>query len=182
MFDGSPLPGMLEESGFEVVHSTAAQDTLRALDADLWQVVFLSDSLGGPVVQTVIERSATSHPPTPVVVVGTSNGPEVSDQAMRWGAADFVAPPFDREFLDARLRRLNLDAPAPLAPDLLTIPATATLSDVERILISEHLRRARTKADAAKSLGMGLRTLYTKIDKYQLADVSRRNRSRSGRG
>jgi DNA-binding NtrC family response regulator len=67
--------------------------------------------------------------------------------------------------------------------DLLTIPANATLSDVERILIAEHLRRARTKADAAKSLGMGLRTLYTKIDKFQLADVTRRSsRPRSGRG
>ena len=39
----------------------------------------------------------------------------------------------------------------------------ATLADAERILIGEHLRRARTKAEAARRLGIGLRTLYTKI-------------------
>ena len=69
----------------------------------------------------------------------------------------------------------------PLEADLLTIPATATLSDVERIVIAEHLKRSRTKADAARSLGMGLRTLYTKIGKFQLAEVARSNRSRNER-
>jgi DNA-binding NtrC family response regulator len=447
-FDGSPLPGILEEAGFEVVHRLEPKETLKALDTDLWQVVFLSDSLGTPVLQSVIERSAHGEPPTPVVVVGTTNGEDAGALAMKLGAADFVAPPFSKDALDARLRRwladpppsqagaspptlpelglagesaamarlqanlarisryktevlvvgergsgkehvaralvamgpragqpflplycatldrdlleaelfghesasagqdsergllelanggtlfideigeldlatqsrllrvlergelrrtgggriaidLNViaatrtdlaqavagkrfredlfqrlrvatvvvpplrerreDIPAlaealiadfnqrnrgslrgltpqalerlaahdwpgnirelknvlesaavmasrdvldasdlpPLGPsgeapqgpssdDTLTIPAMATLSDVERILISEHLRRARTKADAAKSLGMGLRTLYTKIDKFQLADLTRRNgKPRSGRG
>jgi DNA-binding NtrC family response regulator len=210
LFDGSPLPAMLEEAGFEVVHRLEPQETLKALDSDLWQVVFLSDSLGTPVLQSVIERSAHGEPPTPVVVVGTTNGEEAGALAMKLGAADFVAPPFSRDALDARLRRWLADPPPsdagagpPTLPepdlpplgapgeapqglssgDTLIIPAMATLSDVERILISEHLRRARTKADAAKSLGMGLRTLYTKIDKLQLADLTRRNgKPRSGRG
>jgi len=45
----------------------------------------------------------------------------------------------------------------------IAIPADATLEEVERILIAQRLRRARTKAEAARGLGIGLRTLYTKI-------------------
>jgi DNA-binding NtrC family response regulator len=50
----------------------------------------------------------------------------------------------------------------------LTVPAGATLSEVERLLIGEHLRRARSKAEAARRLGIGLRTLYTKIRTLQI--------------
>jgi DNA-binding NtrC family response regulator len=50
----------------------------------------------------------------------------------------------------------------------ITIPANASLSDVERILIADRLRRSRTKAEAARGLGIGLRTLYTKIHALRL--------------
>jgi DNA-binding NtrC family response regulator len=43
------------------------------------------------------------------------------------------------------------------------IPPDATLADVEALLIRDRLAKARTKADAARSLGIGLRTLYTKL-------------------
>jgi DNA-binding NtrC family response regulator len=51
----------------------------------------------------------------------------------------------------------------------ISIPVKATLADAERILISEHLTRARTKTEAARTLGIGLRTLYTKINELHLA-------------
>jgi transcriptional regulator with PAS, ATPase and Fis domain len=41
---------------------------------------------------------------------------------------------------------------------------------VERTIIGEHLKRAKTRADAARSLGIGVRTLYSKITTYRLAD------------
>jgi DNA-binding NtrC family response regulator len=53
--------------------------------------------------------------------------------------------------------------------DAIPIPATATLADAERILIGEHLARAGTKTEAARTLGIGLRTLYTKIHELHLA-------------
>ena len=43
-----------------------------------------------------------------------------------------------------------------------------TLADAERILIAEHLDRAKTKTEAARTLGIGLRTLYTKIQQLHL--------------
>jgi DNA-binding NtrC family response regulator len=61
----------------------------------------------------------------------------------------------------------NSQRKAPIAPlprsDEISVPSGATLSDVERILIADRLARARTKAEAARGLGIGLRTLYTKI-------------------
>ena len=50
----------------------------------------------------------------------------------------------------------------------LAVPTGATLSDVERMLITDRLRRASTKAEAARDLGIGLRTLYTKIRALRL--------------
>jgi DNA-binding NtrC family response regulator len=52
--------------------------------------------------------------------------------------------------------------------ETLSIPVRATLADAERILITEHLGRAKTKAEAARTLGIGLRTLYTKIHQLRL--------------
>jgi DNA-binding NtrC family response regulator len=52
--------------------------------------------------------------------------------------------------------------------DVIAIPAKATLTDAERILIKEHLERAKTNAEAAATLGIGLRTLYTKLREFRL--------------
>ena len=63
-------------------------------------------------------------------------------------------------------------APAPTA-NTIAVPARATLSDVERTIIVEHLKRAKTRAEAAQSLGIGVRTLYSKITRYGLTDIDR---------
>jgi DNA-binding NtrC family response regulator len=52
--------------------------------------------------------------------------------------------------------------------ETIAVPVKATLADVERIMIAEHLSRAKTKSEAARSLGIGLRTLYTKIQELHL--------------
>jgi DNA-binding NtrC family response regulator len=57
--------------------------------------------------------------------------------------------------------------------DAIPIPARATLGDAERILVKEHLERAKTKAEAARTLGIGLRTLYTKIQEFGLGGPDR---------
>jgi DNA-binding NtrC family response regulator len=59
-------------------------------------------------------------------------------------------------------------SPGGAAGERLCITAGTSLAEAERFLIIEHLRHARTKADAARSLGIGLRTLYTKIRELKL--------------
>jgi DNA-binding NtrC family response regulator len=63
------------------------------------------------------------------------------------------------------------------ALDAISVPAKATLADAERILITEHLARAGTKTEAARTLGIGLRTLYTKIHELHLAAPSAKRSS-----
>jgi DNA-binding NtrC family response regulator len=53
-------------------------------------------------------------------------------------------------------------------PDSIVVSAKATLADVERAVISEHMKRAATKIAAARTLGIGLRTLYSKAKRYRI--------------
>ncbi len=62
---------------------------------------------------------------------------------------------------------------AALSGEMIPIPAKATLADAERILISAHLDRVQTKTEAARNLGIGLRTLYTKIQQLRLRGPTR---------
>jgi DNA-binding NtrC family response regulator len=65
----------------------------------------------------------------------------------------------------------RMTGPLVAAPssDVLVISAKATLAEVERLVISEHVKRTKTRAEAAHSLGIGLRTLYSKTKRYRLA-------------
>ncbi len=51
--------------------------------------------------------------------------------------------------------------------DEIRVPADCPLSEVERRVILAHVQRAQTKDAAARSLGIGLRTLYTKLRGYE---------------
>jgi DNA-binding NtrC family response regulator len=48
----------------------------------------------------------------------------------------------------------------------LRFPATVSLAEVERRLILAHVERCGTKREAAAALGIGLRTLFTKLREY----------------
>ena len=51
-----------------------------------------------------------------------------------------------------------------------TISPSATLDQAERLLIAARLRTLGSRAEVARSLGIGLRTLYTKLRAYGLAN------------
>ena len=59
----------------------------------------------------------------------------------------------------------------PQSDDELRISLPARLDDVERQLIVKTLRGARSRKDAATALGIGLRTLYTKLQAYGLSET-----------
>ncbi len=56
---------------------------------------------------------------------------------------------------------------------VVNIPVGASLEAAERLLITATLRRHRSKREAARVLGIGLRTLYTKLKQYGLPDGGR---------
>jgi len=70
-----------------------------------------------------------------------------------------------------RPRRLPRPPRAPAAvppapPGAVTIPPGTRLADAEREIILATLQRFPTRVEAARSLGLGLRTLYTKLRQY----------------
>jgi DNA-binding NtrC family response regulator len=56
----------------------------------------------------------------------------------------------------------------PAEANELRIPFSSSLAEVERQTILAHVRRSATKREAAKALGIGLRTLYTKLKEFGL--------------
>jgi len=48
--------------------------------------------------------------------------------------------------------------------------AGSTLAEVERRLVLDAVERSATKAEAARALGIGLRTLYSKLNEYRRAE------------
>ena len=62
-----------------------------------------------------------------------------------------------------------LQGVAPGAPPTFTLPATATLAEVERLLILQTLERVgNNKAEAARQLGLDVKTIRTKLHSYGL--------------
>ena len=64
--------------------------------------------------------------------------------------------------------RTNPPPATVVSPDSIVVSGKATLADVERVVIGEHLKRAATKAESARTLGIGLRTLYSKLKRYRM--------------
>jgi DNA-binding NtrC family response regulator len=61
--------------------------------------------------------------------------------------------------------------PDSAGPEPIRIPLDCTLADAERIIIITQLGRMKTKEQVAHALGMGVRTLYTKLRQYELPQV-----------
>jgi transcriptional regulator with PAS, ATPase and Fis domain len=47
------------------------------------------------------------------------------------------------------------------------VPADSTLEEAEKIIVRAALRRHVTRERAARALGIGLRTLYTKLRAWE---------------
>ncbi len=68
----------------------------------------------------------------------------------------------------APVARANAPQVVASSSDVLVVSAKAPLAEVERLVIGEHVKRAKNRAEAAQSLGIGLRTLYSKTKQYRL--------------
>ena len=148
LVDGSPIANVLSEAGFEVTHNVAAQDTLKTLDGEQnWGVVFVSDALGKPALQSIIDRSASTRPPSPVVVVGTDNhtSDNLAASVRQLGAADFIGPPFTLEALESKLRHLHTNGagdPASAVDHLGLVGSSPAMAKVKECI--SRIARYRT--------------------------------------
>ena len=80
-----------------------------------------------------------------------------------------IGPEAFSELLASRSTRPAARVERPAAPaGAVVLPPGTTLAQAERELIVAALQRCKTRREAARSLGLGLRTLYTKLREHGL--------------
>src|SRR4051812_17215419 len=105
----TPVSKILAEAGFDVVMVSGELEGAAALDRRPWSVVFISQGIGEDALQSLILRVGQRRSDLPVVVLGTVARLQEAVDAIRLGAADFLAPPFSPELLLSRLKKLVAD-------------------------------------------------------------------------
>ncbi len=95
----------LPRRGFEVTACAGLADALAALEQADPDVVVTDLNLGGPGGLELCGRLASSRPDLPVVVITAFGSLETAVAALRAGAYDFVAKPFDLDALRLTLER-----------------------------------------------------------------------------
>jgi DNA-binding NtrC family response regulator len=93
------------------------------------------------------------------------------DSAAILAGGDVIGP---EAFADIASRGARAAEPGPpraalAAGDSVVIPVGTSLAAAERELVLATLARYGTKSEAARALGIGLRTLYTKLREYRAA-------------
>src|SRR5450631_3744282 len=111
-----PVAKILTDAAFEVEAVATEQDAWAALDRKAWTVVFVAQSIGKSALQALIVQAGQRRAELPVVVLGASATLQEAVDAMQFGAADFIAPPFDAEVILARLTRLVSETPSVQSP------------------------------------------------------------------
>ena len=100
------LAGALTSAGFLVRRVRSEAETLAALERAPFAAVFVSQKLGGLALASIIARAAHQHPEVPAIVVGASGSIQEAVDAMRFGAADYLAGALEQQTILARLRRV----------------------------------------------------------------------------
>ncbi len=95
----------LRKRGFVVEFRTAADDALRALDADEFDVVVTDLNMRGLGGIELCERIVGSRPDVPVVVLTAFGSLDSAVAAIRAGAYDFINKPVELEVLAIAIDR-----------------------------------------------------------------------------
>ena len=111
-----PLQRAREAAGFEVIAVSSGEDALALLDRSLVDVVLTDSGLQGMDGVTLITRIRARHPALAIIMMSAGGTIESAVGAMRSGANDYLAKPFEMPELLRALHR-SLD-PMSLTPNL----------------------------------------------------------------
>jgi DNA-binding NtrC family response regulator len=100
------------------------------------------------------------------------------------GSESAFLQPLRSSALDASARSVPTSPSAPTSSSVsasasasVRVDVGTSLEEAERRLILATLQHVRTRADAAKALGIGLRTLYSKLRGYGISESPTKNHS-----
>ena len=107
-----PLQRALEAAGFEVIAVSSGEDALAHLDRSLVDVVLTDSGLQGMDGVTLITRIRARHPALAIIMMSAGGTIASAVDAMRSGANDYLAKPFEMpELLRALHRSLDPQCP-----------------------------------------------------------------------
>jgi two-component system response regulator AtoC len=117
------LVASLEAEGFRPALATGADEGLRLLEAGSFEALVTDLRLRGETGLDLCQRARAVRPETPVVVMTAFGDLEAAVQAIRAGAYDFLAKPFETEqlvmALDRAVQRARLAGEVALLQDRL---------------------------------------------------------------
>jgi DNA-binding NtrC family response regulator len=166
--------------GFDAQAAGSAESGLRAMDQNPADIVLLDLNLPGMGGMDMFQALRRKWARTQVIILTGFGDLNAAQQAIRLEAVDFLAKPcplgqLEQALERARQRRAAISQP-PVLPDLpeevAPIPSAPSdselLEDVERNHILAALERhGGNRAAAAADLGISLRKLYYRLEKYQ---------------
>lgn len=190
------MASMLRSSYQEVREFACARDALRALQVEPADAVVVDVIL--PDMDGLQFLDRLSGEDLSVVVVSALQGVDTVVEAIRRGAADFLAKPVRRDRLLASVRRavewtrlkrrvaaletrlrsvaIRGSGPAPTPVPAPSEPRTSSFPDLQTLeqrAIERALRYTNGNvSEAARRLGIGRTTLYRKMATYGLAPAA----------
>jgi DNA-binding response OmpR family regulator len=103
-----------QESGYHVVNTPSAEEALRVLDAQDFDLIITDFRLPGQNGLELISRLRTSHPYTPTMLITAYGSEELEAAAYRERVARYLTKPFRLEKLVEAVREILPPArPAP---------------------------------------------------------------------
>ena len=97
----------LSARGVDVVTSESAEDALKQIDTDIFDVVILDLQMPGMNGLEVLKRIKARHPEIQVILLTGHATVEKGVEAIRLGAIDFVEKPANLEVLKEKISKAH---------------------------------------------------------------------------
>jgi DNA-binding NtrC family response regulator len=175
------LTRAITEMGFEASAAGSAESALRTLEQNSPDILLLDLNLPGMNGLEMFETIRRRWPQTQVIVLTGFGDLETAKKAIHLDVVDFLTKPcalgnLEQALERARQRRAAISQPQVALPDPIEEKAppisaapsnSELLEDVERNHILVALQRNNgNRAATAAELGISLRTLYYRLEKY----------------
>ena len=160
------LAEFLIQEGHSVTSCGSGERAIDLVMKQAYDVVVCDMNLPGIDGIDVLERLRANHPAVPVLLITAYATVESAVEAFQKGAVDYLTKPFQLADLANKLQALRRKPIMDGYDELDDLGDAST--QFEKHHIERVLRETPDKRRAAKRLGIGLSSLYRKIDEHGL--------------